>query len=65
MTNYEDQYEIQAINYKTLNGFSEKQISFHHDIHYAGYVKKRNEVHTNLKLLTNPLQMQTIASLDP
>ncbi|MCL4376476.1 Fe-Mn family superoxide dismutase [Candidatus Parvarchaeota archaeon] len=49
MANYDDQYEVQKLNYKSLEGFSEKQISFHHDVHYAGYVKKRNEVHSKLK----------------
>ncbi len=49
MSNYDEQYEVKGLKYKQLNGFSEKQISFHHDIHYAGYVKKRNEVHSKLK----------------
>lgn len=47
--NYDVKYEIKRLGYKELNGFSEKQISFHHDVHYAGYVNKRNEVNEKLK----------------
>ena len=47
--NYDSKYDVKQLRYKSLNGFSEKQISFHHDVHYAGYVNKRNEVHLKLK----------------
>ncbi|MBE5727912.1 superoxide dismutase [Candidatus Parvarchaeota archaeon] len=47
--NYDAQYEVKGLKYKELKGLSAKQISFHHDVHYAGYVKKRNEIHTKLK----------------
>ncbi|MDP8012829.1 MAG: Fe-Mn family superoxide dismutase [Nanoarchaeota archaeon] len=47
--NYDSKYDVKKLGYKSLNGFSEKQISFHHDVHYAGYVNKRNEVHLKLK----------------
>ena len=53
MANYDDQYEVQKLKYKSLDGFSEKQISFHHDVHYAGYVKKRNEVNGKLNSLAS------------
>lgn len=46
--NYDAQYEVKSLKYKELKGLSEKQIAFHHDVHYAGYVKKRNEIHSKL-----------------
>ena len=38
--------ELQAkpLKYKELPGLSEKQLSEHHDVLYAGYVKKTNEI---------------------
>jgi len=47
--NYDMKYEVKKLSYTELSGFSAKQISFHHDVHYAGYVNKRNEVHEKLK----------------
>ncbi|MFH1650458.1 MAG: Fe-Mn family superoxide dismutase [Candidatus Woesearchaeota archaeon] len=35
--------------YDKLQGISKEQITFHHDTHYVGYVKKRNEVETALQ----------------
>jgi Fe-Mn family superoxide dismutase len=42
--------EIKPIKFKSLNGISEKQISEHHDVLYAGYVKKVNEIREKLKV---------------
>ena len=39
--NYDIQYEVKNLKYKELKGLSAKQLAFHHDVHYAGYVKKR------------------------
>ena len=36
--------EIKPLKYKSLPGLSEKQLSEHHDVLYAGYVKKYNEI---------------------
>lgn len=36
------------LKYKELPGLSEKQLSEHHDVLYAGYVKKTNEIRTKL-----------------
>ncbi len=47
--NYDAQYEVKALKYKELKGLSAKQLSFHHDIHYKGYVSRRNFVHEKLK----------------
>ena len=35
---------VKPLKYKTLNGLSEKQLAEHHDVLYAGYVKKINEI---------------------
>ena len=42
-------YTLQALNYKELPGLSEKQLAEHHDVLYAGYVKKTNEIRAALK----------------
>jgi len=39
---------VKPLQYKELEGLSEKQISQHHDVLYAGYVKKTNEIRTAL-----------------
>lgn len=36
--------ELKPLKYKALPGLSEKQLSEHHDVLYAGYVKKYNEI---------------------
>jgi Fe-Mn family superoxide dismutase len=36
--------EAKPLKYKSLPGLSEKQLSEHHDVLYAGYVKKYNEI---------------------
>jgi Fe-Mn family superoxide dismutase len=41
--------ESKPLQYKTLEGLSEKQLSEHHDVLYAGYVKKWNEIQEKLK----------------
>ncbi len=41
--------EIKPLKYKELPGISEKQLSEHHDVLYAGYVKKYNEIVEKLK----------------
>jgi Fe-Mn family superoxide dismutase len=44
-------FEPQKLNYKELDGISEKQLSEHHDVLYAGYVKKVNEIREKLPLV--------------
>lgn len=41
--------EIKLLKYKELKGLSEKQLSEHHDVLYAGYVKKISEIENKLK----------------
>jgi len=39
---------IKPLKFKTLPGLSEKQLTEHHDVLYAGYVKKTNEIRQKL-----------------
>ena len=41
--------EPKPLQYKTLEGLSEKQLAEHHDVLYIGYVKKWNEIQEKLK----------------
>lgn len=45
--------EVKPLKYKELPGISEKQLSEHHDVLYAGYVKKYNEISEKLKSTSN------------
>ncbi len=38
------EHAVKPLKFKVLDGFSEKQLSEHHDVLYAGYVKKLNEI---------------------
>ncbi len=40
--------EPKPLTYKSLQGLSEKQIAEHHDVLYAGYVKKTDEIREKL-----------------
>lgn len=41
--------EVKPLTYKALQGLSEKQLAEHHDVLYAGYVKKTDEIREKLK----------------
>jgi superoxide dismutase, Fe-Mn family len=41
--------EVKPLPYKELDGLSEKQLSEHHDVLYAGYVKKTAEIEEKIK----------------
>ena len=41
--------EVKPLKYKSLPGLSEKQLAEHHDVLYAGYVKKVDEIAESLK----------------
>jgi len=43
------EHALKSVSYKSLNGISEKQVSEHHDVLYAGYVKKINEIRASLQ----------------
>src|SRR3989338_11097239 len=40
--------EVKPLKYKSLQGLSEKQLSEHHDVLYAGYCKKLDEIRQKL-----------------
>ena len=42
--------EIKKLNYAELDGLSQKQLAEHHDVLYAGYVKKITEIEEKLKI---------------
>lgn len=44
----ETEKTVKALKYKSLQGLSERQLSEHHDVLYAGYVKKVNEIRAKL-----------------
>lgn len=41
--------EVKPLKYKSLPGLSERQLAEHHDVLYAGYVKKYNEIVEKIK----------------
>lgn len=41
--------QVKPLKYQSLEGLSEKQLKEHHDVLYAGYVKKLNEIRTKLE----------------
>ena len=41
--------DLKPLKYTSLEGLSEKQLKEHHDVLYAGYVKKTNEIRQALK----------------
>lgn len=42
------EFTVEPLKYKELPGLSEKQLAEHHDVLYAGYVKKVNEIRAAL-----------------
>jgi Fe-Mn family superoxide dismutase len=51
------------LKYKSLNGLSEKQLSEHHDVLYAGYVKKLNEIEQKLETVDRSSANATYSDL--
>ena len=54
---------IKPLKYKQLNGLSEKQLSEHHDVLYAGYVKKINEIRAQLSKVSRESANATYSDL--
>ena len=54
---------IKPLKYKTLPGLSEKQLSEHHDVLYAGYVKKINEIRAKLSVVDKTTANATYSDL--
>ena len=40
--------ETKPMKFKSLEGISERQLAEHHDVLYAGYVKKVNEIRSKI-----------------
>jgi len=43
------EHVVKPLKYKSLPGLSERQLGEHHDVLYAGYVKKLNEIEAKLE----------------
>jgi superoxide dismutase, Fe-Mn family len=48
-------FELKELKYKKLDFLSEDQLKSHHDVLYAGYVKKGNEIYDKLANLDHAL----------
>ncbi len=54
---------VKPLKYKTLEGLSEKQLAQHHDVLYAGYVKKTNEIRKALETVDKSAANATFSQL--
>ncbi len=54
---------VKPLTYKALQGLSEKQLAEHHDVLYAGYVKKTDEIREKLKTADHSTANGTYAEL--
>src|SRR3989338_2159198 len=54
---------VKPTKYASLDGLSEKQISQHHDVLYAGYVKKTNEIRKALETVDKSTTNATFSQL--
>lgn len=57
------QKSVKPLAYTSLDGLSEKQIAQHHDVLYAGYVKKTNEIRTALETVDKSGANATFSAL--
>ncbi len=55
--------EVKSLKYTELEGLSEKQLKEHHDVLYAGYVKKIGEIEEKLKNVDLSLANATYSDL--
>lgn len=55
--------EQKPLKYKSLDGISERQLSEHHDVLYAGYVTKYNEINESLKTVDLKVANATYSEL--
>lgn len=54
---------VKPLKYTTLPGLSQKQLSEHHDVLYAGYVKKINEIRAKLTAVDKTTANATYSDL--
>ncbi len=57
------EYAAKQLKYKSLEGLSEKQLAEHHDVLYAGYVKKINEIRAKLQTVDKSATNATYSDL--
>jgi Fe-Mn family superoxide dismutase len=55
--------EVKPLKYTTVPGLSAKQLSEHHDVLYAGYVKKYNEIVEKIKTVDLESTNNTFSNL--
>lgn len=55
--------EVKPLKFQKLDGLSEKQLSEHHDVLYAGYVKKWNEIQEKLETVDKSTANATYSDL--
>ncbi len=56
-------HEVKPLKYKSLEGLSERQLGEHHDILYAGYVNKLNEIEVKLPTVDRKAANATYSDL--
>lgn len=54
---------VKPLKYQSLDGLSEKQLAQHHDVLYAGYVKKVNEIRKSLETVDKSTTNATYSAL--
>ena len=54
---------LKPLQYEDLDGISQKQLTEHHDVLYAGYIKKADEITAKLKLVDLTLANATYSEL--
>lgn len=54
---------VKPLKYQSLDGLSEKQLAQHHDVLYAGYVKKTNEIRKALETVDKSTTNATFSQL--
>ncbi|PIS05268.1 MAG: superoxide dismutase [Candidatus Buchananbacteria bacterium CG10_big_fil_rev_8_21_14_0_10_42_9] len=58
-------YSVKDLGFKagSLKGISEKQITIHHDVHYAAYVKARNAISEKLRKIRESGEYESIRAV--
>lgn len=58
-----EEWNVRPLKYKELPGLTERQLAEHHDVLYAGYVKKINEIRQKLKAVDRAAANATFSDL--
>lgn len=59
----EEKTAVKPLKFSELPGLSKKQLSEHHDVLYAGYIKKTNEIRSKLKAADKGEANQTFSPI--